>query len=558
MHAPDAPGDTITLERWIEALGRFSREPEGPPWLASLPAEEATELLGDLRDWLRWRLPARAPHTFEEQAAWLGRIETLDLALRGARALGDSVSWTTPLVSLLEESLAERRSAVEQMPRPWWHARTALVQRTDLELPDARPWLWLPSLAERGGLDRLTEEDRRDVVRAWAAGALPDEDEAALRQAVVEHPAWKQVYQGWLHEHLGEVWIERLAVHLEIPRQLTLLRRSLPHLGRGKGLRVRLLAEGTCWELPDHALSIPYGTPAVKLPLGAVGDLSVTLHEQELDEEQQAARVLLTARHFLDELEDQQALAMALRLTDWLQGKLPHLARAAQAFRDNDEGGLDDFWPRHLAELRARLEQAADILGDERALGAEATPLRDELRKLDRSARPHHEALGLIDEDFWQGLDEIFGTPPPGAWWAPLEEPPLALWEQLARPAPRRFPRVSPPQLAMAAAFGEPNKVPQEHLIQWRSPEGWEADLNLPAEATADTMLVIRFLDLPEEATHAVLAGLELPITRPQDDAPQVRCTVEVFREATRDAEDWADSIRVRVGEKSSTGNRSA
>lgn len=564
---PDAPDSSVTLESWLEALGQLRQAPQASSRLAAIPAEEATELQEDLQDWLRWRLPVEAPASFEEQAGWLGRIETLDLALRGAQALGDTMSWAPHLARLLGESLSERELSVARMPRSWWHTRTAAAQREDLALPDARPWCWLPSLVSRGGLERVAEEDRPDVIRAWAAGALSGDDEAALQQAVTAHPAWTSAYQGWLRERLGEVWIERREVALELPRQLTLLRQPLPHLGRGQGLRVRLTEQGTSWELPAPPLtattappaspiSAPRGARSVNLPLGAAGDLSVVLHEQVLDEEQQAARVLLTSRHFLDELEDQQALAMALRLAGWLQEQLPRLARAAQAFREDDEGGLDDFWPRHLVELRARLEQAADILGDEQAMGAGARSLRDELRKLDRSARPHREALGLLDDDFFLGLDELFGVPPPGAWWAPLGEPPLALWEQLARPAPRRFPVVSPPRRLMEAAFGDQSNVPREHLVRWRSPEGWEADLNLPEEATDDTPLVIRFLDLPDEATHAVLVGLELSITRPQGDAPQVSCTAEVFRQATRDVESWADSLQVRMGEKISIGDR--
>lgn len=341
-----------TLEDWLGALSGGDRVEFASAVL--VPEGEAEELLGDLREWIRWRVPEWAPYTREGVSYWLGRLETLDLAIRGLRALGDQVPWGARLIHQAEQCLTAARPAVEALP-PWWYARTARSQRGELG-EDVRPWAWVPALGDRGGVGAVREEDRAEVIVAWAEGALLDEEAEALRDAVTRPGSWQDRYRGWLQDVLGVVVVERREAGWELPSH-RVLRKVLPHLGDGGVLRVRWTDGGTLWELGGWRAAVPYGTREVHLPLGdALGVLRIRVEEQELDEQQQAARVMAVARTFLDELESHDAVGMALLLALWLQREVGRVLRAKSAPEAYTAGLLAMY--DNLMDARAVLEEA--------------------------------------------------------------------------------------------------------------------------------------------------------------------------------------------------------
>lgn len=556
---PSMTADTEALatpDGWLDALVA-ARHGSPSPALLSLPDSEVTELMEDLHATLRWSLPLQAPDTFEEQASWLARLESLDLALRGARALHGAASWATSAAQTLEHELLARQPGVEHMSRSWWHARTADAQRADLALPDLRPWCWLSSLTARGGLEHVAAECRPDVVRSWAAGALPADDERALREAIERSDVWRDVYRTWLQQQLSETWLERFDLSLELPTLPPQLRLALPHLGRGKTLRVRATERGSRWDLPAQTIDVPAGSSEVTLPLGAaLGNLRVAIHEQPLGEEELAERVLRTSRLLRKNGESNEALlTLSLRLVRWCETSLKHLESAASAFRRNEDG--DDFWPRHLIEIRARLEQLADVLAHAAALGENVAPLRQALRQLDQAAEPYREAACALEEDFLQAMESSLEPPPLDAWWSPPQAPSApelsglkAHKQDPSRSKPRKHIPVPSPQYA---AYGD-SASSQDDFLQWRSDDGWEAEMNLPRRASAEQTLEIQFLDLPDTATRCWIGGTELVILRNDGSLPVARCTLGQLHQSAETSGEGLESIQVEIDGRRSIG----
>ena len=577
------PDDLHSPESLLDALVQAYRDPSS---FAREAPQEPQVALDDLADLLRWRVALEAPSSFEEQSTWLARLEGLDLAARGLSRLLPAHPWLRPAGELLEAALADREPAVRQLAAPWWHSRTAELQLDDLALPDLRPWSWLPDLAAPGALDARTPEERENLLRAWGDAALSSALDAALRHAVLHEPGWTDLYRGWLARR-GTAWIELRNLSLELQPAPVLFRLPLPHLGRGKELRGILTPEGTRWVWPGHERTAPRGASSVSLPLGEpLGDLSVTLHEQALDLQQHAERVLQSSRHLLDGIPDDQHLRLALRITRWCEDNLarlgldeqagstvwrwldsiPHLGLAAHASRHlpDDDGAPDAFWPALLAEIRFHLENSLHVLQQPDVLGAGAAPLADALRALDLAGSGSRDALSLLEDGFLEELADTLGPLPESAWCSPAPPVPHGLLRELrpflaARPAPgaRAAPatRAAPsapkklraPRPLVAVALGADGGPVQGERIDWASGDGWGAFLSLPRHATEDTVHEIFFHGLPPGVRTCQLAGLTLEILSSEGAAPCARVRAGDLFRAEQEAPEGLSVLRIEV-----------